>query len=103
MQAELLGEQCQQLLTGRDVAYLPNNDDENEPMKPSMSAHQYKVGHPPRPDGPTENVTFRLSKQEHRALRAHAARDTVRSKSELIRHALERAGLLIPPDDESAP
>lgn len=72
-------------------------------MDRDMATHQYKVGRPPRTDGPTENVTFRLAMDEHRALRAHAARDPIRSKSDLIRDALERAGLLEPPDAASKP
>jgi hypothetical protein len=68
----------------------PSSDEE-----PRMG-YEYRVGRTPRADGPTKNVTFRLSRAEEAALRAHVARSPG-SKSALIRDALERAGLLTPP------
>jgi hypothetical protein len=64
-------------------------------------AYEYRVGRAPRIDGPTANVTFRLAREHHAALQAHVARSP-KSKSELIRDALEQAGLLAPPAAEPA-
>lgn len=58
--------------------------------------HVYKVGRPPRDDGPTENVNFRLAAEEHANLKAHVAVGEG-TKSELIRAALDAQGLLDPP------
>ncbi|MDB4990232.1 MAG: hypothetical protein JWN04_5410 [Myxococcaceae bacterium] len=60
-----------------------------------MARHIYKVGRPPREDGPTENVTFRLALDEHANLKAHAAARDL-AKAALIREALEQCGLLTP-------
>lgn len=59
--------------------------------------HQYKSGRPARDDGPTVNVTFRLSQEAHKALLAHVFRRQD-SKSSTIREALELAGLLTFPE-----
>jgi len=57
--------------------------------------YSYKVGRPPREDGPTENVNFRLAAEEHANLKAHVAASD-KNKSEVIRDALEAKGLLTP-------
>jgi hypothetical protein len=63
----------------------------------SMKKHSYKVGPPFRvPDAPTRNVTFRLAEGELEALDAHVEIQE-RSRSELVRYALDKCGFLTQP------
>lgn len=58
--------------------------------------HSYKVGPPFRAEGPTRTYCFRLSEAEGDALEGHVAAGSM-SRSELIRDALEKCGLLATP------
>jgi Ribbon-helix-helix protein, copG family len=64
--------------------------------RPKMAKHVYKVGRPPRAEGPTRTYCFRLSEDEGAALDAHVELGEL-SRSELIRDALDAQGLLVPP------